>query len=126
VSLEVVKKYYGKGKIIILVLSGTLNRLTSDVYVREVKQVITGNKYQIIVDMSNVLSIDSTGLAAIVMTCRDALSNQVRFLITGINGKPRELFKTLGLLKILNTDIDLPEESELRVIGRVNYGVNSI
>lgn len=87
-----------KGRVeIVSIESDTLNALNSEQVKEEIKTIIEGGSQQLIIDLSNIRYIDSSGFGSLLFITRTAKNNYSTVKFCSISP---EVFKVLQLLHL--------------------------
>lgn len=69
---------------------------------RENFEGFSQKKKNVVVDMSNVYFIDSSGIGALVFLYKRLISRKLTLSVVGLSGQPKDLFEMLHLNKTLD------------------------
>jgi anti-anti-sigma factor len=93
----------GTGQAAVLRLSGDVDALTQGGFRRTADEIIAGtDAEQLIVDMSEVQSIDSSGLGLLVHLQAVTRANNVAMVLTHVPARASALLKRTGLDRVFD------------------------
>jgi anti-sigma B factor antagonist len=95
-------KKIDRDDISILYLRGDLNALSADQLRKVINDVILSKHLKVIVEVSSLELIDSSGLGALVSLFKRMRSVCGHLKIVGLQGQPLELFQLLDLHKVFD------------------------
>lgn len=86
-----------RGNVLVLSLKGNLDAITVPELKPEIDNIVSERKTAVVVDMSGLTLIDSSGVGAIVSLFKRvrALSGDVK--VAGVTAQPKEIFRLLRL-----------------------------
>ena len=86
-----------RGNVLVLSLKGNLDAITVPELKPEIDNIVSERKTAVVVDLSGLTLIDSSGVGAIVSLCKRvrALSGDVK--VAGVTAQPKEIFRLLRL-----------------------------
>ena len=86
-----------RGNVLVLSLKGNLDAITVPELKPEIDNIVSERKMAVVVDLSGLTLIDSSGVGAIVSLFKRvrALSGDVK--VAGVTAQPKEIFRLLRL-----------------------------
>ena len=102
-GLTITVNHGGEGDLVCL--AGRLN-IDSSPQLRDrlLAMLLGPSPKSIMVDLTGVSYIDASGLATLVEGLKIARHRQTVFCLTGLQGRPRQLFELTGLLALFETN----------------------
>lgn len=97
------------GDILILEVEGNLDAITAPEIRHVIETIVNADWKKVIVDMSKLNLIDSSGVGAIVSLYKRIRLKKGDVKIAGISGQPKEIFRLLGLDKAFDLVINTEE-----------------
>lgn len=94
---------------LVLALEGQLNAQTSRELQGELELLCDEDVPRVILDMSSLLQIDSTGVGVVVSLFKLVKTKDKTFALAGLQGQPYDIFKLLNLHKVLTLSPSLDE-----------------
>ena len=89
---------------LLITLSGEFDALGTVSIRKTLEETASSEEHQhIVIDLSRVIFIDSSGIGAIVFLFKRLRQKQRTLEITGVQGQPRELFELLRIHKAIPT-----------------------
>ncbi|MEM1025564.1 MAG: STAS domain-containing protein [Myxococcota bacterium] len=85
------------GETCVLALQGSLDGLTVAELQKEVEGRLGGSIRQLVLDMSRLEFIDSSGVGAVVAAFKKTRAHRQGFLVRNLRGQPLEIFRLLRL-----------------------------
>lgn len=85
---------------VVLTLSGDID-LTS---APDLKRVLAQYDGSLVIDLSEVTFLDSSGINALVVSRREHLENGSRFAVRGVSERTVKVFDLIGVLNYLNVE----------------------
>ena len=105
---------------IVLKLSGELTRTEASLLVESIRAQLIGNVRSIILDLSEVSSIDSAGLGALVSAYTSVLNLRGSIRLIGLQSRSRDLLHRTNLSTVLEEESrDSGSSSSTRVKATV-------
>lgn len=86
-----------------LVITGTLDAMTAPELRVEVDVIVSEGNQVVIVDMSGVELIDSSGVAVLVALYKRVKANRGAVQVRGLRDQPAAIFKLLHLDRVFGT-----------------------
>ncbi|ADU28632.1 anti-sigma factor antagonist [Evansella cellulosilytica] len=106
-NLQVDVKDKGQAKTVHL--NGEVDVYTADSLKKVLLPLAEKNNETIVVDLSNVNYIDSTGLGIFIGALKATNKSGSQFKITGVNARIKRLFSITGLDEVIDIDADQRE-----------------
>lgn len=100
-----------KGANCVLKIEGVLDYATTASFHNEMEQIGADMK-KVIIDLSEVTFIDSTGIGAIINLSHTAAEQHFRMELVGVKEEMMEIFDTVGLFQILEA-LQLEEDGSV-------------
>ena len=89
---------------LIIKATGDFDAFAAEKIRPELEAISNSNEMQnIILDLTEVTFIDSSGIGAIVFLYKRLIASKCTFHLTGVQGQPRELFELLRIHKAIPT-----------------------
>ncbi len=98
--------------ILVLALRGNLDANTAGALKDEVVAMSQARISRVVVDLSPLTLVDSTGVGVLISLFKRARGNEGHVYFAGINGQPREIFRLLRLDRSLDTFPSVAEALE--------------
>jgi anti-sigma B factor antagonist len=92
------------GEETVLKISGELDSITALEVRATFDEVIDGKPKKVVLDLSALRVIDSSGVGAIVSLFKRLRANGGEFEVTGVQGQPLSIFKVLNLVKVFGIE----------------------
>lgn len=92
---------------VVLRLAGDLDMYTSSEVSRHLKLMAEGGKARILLDLTNLSYLDSSGVGVIIRLLQDASSKRIPVGVQGLSGTPRkvlQLCNVITLLRLFDTE----------------------
>lgn len=89
------------GAILVLALSGKLDTTTADQMEHTLLDRIRQDERQLILDMSDLAYISSTGLRVLFLAAKELQEPPAQFAICGLNARLQDVFATTGFSGIV-------------------------
>ncbi|RMH40658.1 MAG: anti-sigma factor antagonist [Deltaproteobacteria bacterium] len=83
-------------------ISGTLDALTAPDVRKEIPSIVETGKHRVIVDLSGLTLIDSSGVAAIVSLYKQVRARGGEFKVVGVRDQPLAIFKLLRMDRVFS------------------------
>jgi anti-anti-sigma factor len=99
------------GRSSVLAPAGTLDRVTSGALRRRVAELVSRGSSPVVVDLSEVTTVDSEGMAALIGASRVARSGRVRLVILDAPWFVRDLLAPLCLQGLCEVRVTEPERA---------------
>jgi anti-sigma B factor antagonist len=91
------------GDVAVVKAAGELDLVNAPLLHRQLEEITTGLRGDLIVDISQVTFLDSTGLSCLVTAHHGVTEQGGRFLVYGSTPQIRRLFEITGLTSLLTT-----------------------
>ncbi|WP_240377438.1 STAS domain-containing protein [Bacillus piscicola] len=101
----------GKGRKVLYV-GGEIDAHTAPQLKDEIIPLTEEQETKVIVDLTNVNYIDSTGLGVFIGALKSAKNHNSKLELTGLNDRIKRLFSITGLDEVMNIDEDKREEAK--------------
>lgn len=105
-DFEVEEKNPGEGDSIVA-LSGRLNGASAPELKRRIKQIVEAGRSRLILDMSGVVFIDSSGLSALISGLKCAREAKGFFRLAGLRDQPASVIKLMMLDRVFDAYPDV-------------------
>jgi anti-sigma B factor antagonist len=97
----------------VVTLTGELDMATAPDLAAVLDSVVKGGPGDVIIDLSALSFIDSSGIAVLVTGQQELIQQERRLSLRGARPHPMKVFEIAGLVELLNVEIE-PEESPSR------------
>lgn len=101
-----------KDSVMVLKVKGNLDAMTAPEIRQEIEKIVDENCLKVVVDLSDLQLIDSSGVGAIVSLFKRIRTKGGNVKIAGIQGQPKEIFRLLGLEKAFGISKTVEEAIE--------------
>ena len=88
-------------RVVVLTVSGDLDLATSDQLERLIAEAAEDHPAEIVLDLSHVQFMDSSGLRAIIASTEDLAGNGTRVCVDGLSGAAQRLLEVTGMIEHL-------------------------
>jgi len=88
------------GHTVTLAISGELDALTVPDIRSELDQIVADGESRVIVDLTGLRLVDSSGVGAIVSLFKRLRAEGRQFEVTGVQGQPLQIFQVLRLDRV--------------------------
>ena len=89
------------GQTCVLRIQGSLDALTVRALQKEVETRLGGGVKRLLLDMTGLAFIDSSGVGAVVAAYKQARAHRMELNVQGLAGQPMEIFRLLRLDSVL-------------------------
>ncbi len=96
----------------VITLTGEVDAYTAPKLKQELIPVTEKPETEIVIDLSNIEYMDSTGLGVIIAGLKSAQKNNNQLKVTGLTPRVERLFKITGLLELLESDQTVKGETK--------------
>ncbi|KWT76848.1 STAS domain-containing protein [Candidatus Magnetominusculus xianensis] len=90
------------GEIAVVIVSGRIDTVAAPLVEKEIKNVITGGKHKIVIDLSGSDYISSGGLRVLLGTAKDLKAVGGELRLCGLTDNVMKIFKLAGFTKVFN------------------------
>lgn len=104
-----------KGVTLMVLVNERLDAHNSDMVKGKLRDVYEGGAKDVVVDLSEVRFIDSSGLGAMVSGFKNAVSHHGRLVLSGLQAQPRSMFDLTRLTRVF----DIYEDTESALVSFV-------
>lgn len=112
-SLDVDYQLIENGAVALLKLNGTIDAKTFEIFESKIEDAFSGNIFRIIVDMTQVRDISSSGTGVIVGALSHVREQGGNLVLLGVSSSVHEIFDILDLLEQFPTAPDLASATKL-------------
>ena len=89
------------GDACVVTAEGRLDGIYSTAFAKEVGELITGEHPKILIDFSEIDSVTSAGIRAVLLLMNKAKATGAAFALCGVNAQVREVLDISGLATII-------------------------
>ncbi len=106
-ELKITERFFGDATVV-LVVEGRLNAKTADAFKKRFKQLIFKQYIHLVLDLTEVSFIDSSGLSAIVAGLKATHEKDGSIKLVGLNSRTKQVFELTKLTKVFEfyPDVD--------------------
>lgn len=98
-ELLITERFFDEATVV-LVVEGRLNAQTADALKKRVKQLIAKHYIHLVLDLTEVSFIDSSGLSAIVAGLKATHEKAGSIKLVGLNSRTKQVFELTRLTKV--------------------------
>lgn len=106
-DLIITERFFGDATVV-LVVEGRLNAQTANELKKRIKQLIAMQYIHLVLDLTGVLFIDSSGLSTIVVGLKATHEKDGSIKLVGLNSRTKQVFELTRLDKVFEfyPDVD--------------------
>ncbi len=102
-ELDLREHRHGDGSVQ-LAVAGEVDTDTADQLVQAVRNILSADSHRIVVDLTSVTFLDSSGIRALLTARRIAGEHGAALTVTGVHGIVHRVLTLTGLLDLLSDD----------------------